>query len=649
MPKNLKRIMKVKKPSTRTPAGSPIYMGGLGLLEVMLFLFIVGATLVVGYAWLAAKQQATRAEASAAQLQQANRYIDAFAAAKFRLPCPAPVNGNGIEDCSLAKGVLPYRTLRLDGSAAQKGVGQLQYIVNPTLTPAPSNLFEPHKWDRTQHDFKQISSADYCRRLIATNTTPLGAQVRNTTGVLRPVAYAIAHPGNGDADGDGTAFDGANGSPAAVMEAPQNTLIMGAYDDSVMARTTAELYFTSDCDVLLTTLDMLALGVDVTDEVQSAAIAATVTASVLTLIGGVKIGVTILKITLAGVALGAAITTLTGATGLLSAAIAGCAVLVGCAELPHAIATVAAAVAAVTAGGVAIAAGIASLVPALVYVGLTLTVAIMAGVSTSQTVDLTEAKQIARDSLAAATANRVAANAKLIEAQNNAAPTNNAQAAARTALFNEANNPSNGIIATTNALGVPAGTTPVNTLDGDIADAIVHLGYLNDAQYNEAAARSELKVAQQTVPEDPAVTANKQTLLDNAIAAVAFAQLGYNNRRQNLIAYSRRAYCVTTTSGNPAVTTTDCNLFYDGRSRMTARLNTFEAKFNEAYLNNKKLEGAQQTYNAAVATEAQAQASLNQLLNANTTPTAGTATQATVWAGAEAILKRADAMGGTKP
>ncbi len=645
--------MRAKKPfqqiSNRLPSSFPRRVAGIGLLEVMLLLFVVGATLVVGYTWLAAKKQVTRAEETSVQLQQANRYIEAFAAAKFRLPCPAPLNGNGIEDCSLSKGVLPYRTLRLDGSAAQKGAGQLHYVVNPTLTPAPSNSFEPHKWDRAEHGFKQISSADYCKRLTAANITPLGAQVRNVAGALRPVAYAIAHKGNSDADGDGKAFDGANASANAIFEAPENTLITGIYDDSVLARTTAELFFTSDCDVLLTTLDMLALGVDVTDEVQSAAIVATVTASLLTAIGGVKIGVTILKITLAGVALGSAITTLTGATGLLSAAIAGCAVLVGCAELPHAIATVAAAVVAVTAGGAAIAAGIASLIPALVAVGLTLTVAIMAGVSTSQTVDLTQAKQIARDSLATATANRIAANAKLTEAQNNAIPTNNALAVAQSALYNEANNPSNGIIATTNALGVPAGTTPVNALDGAIADSTVHFGYLNDAHYNEVAARSDLRVAQQTVPEDTAVTANRQTLLNNAIAAVAFSQLGYNNRRQNLIANSRRQYCVTTTAGDPAVTTTNCNLFYDGRGRMTSRLNTFEAKFNDAYLNTKKLETAQQNYNAAVTTEAQAQASLNQLENANTTPTAGTGTQATVWAGAEAILKRADAMGGTKP
>jgi hypothetical protein len=408
------------------------------------------------------------------------------------------------------------------------------------------------------------------------------------------------------------------------------------------------LYFTSDCDVLISTLEMMALGIDVSDEVQSAAIGATVTASVLTGIGGVKAGVTILKIALAGVALGAAITTLTGATGLLSAAIAGCVVIVGCAELPHAIATVAAAVVAVTAGGVAIAAGITALVPTLIYMGLTLTVAIMAGVSTSLTVDLTQAKQIARDNLAAATANRIDANAKLVAAQNTAIPTNNALSAASSALFNEANNASNGIIATTNALGQPAGTTSVNILDGMIADTVTHFGYLNDAQYNEAAARSELRVAQGTVPEDTAVTANKQALVNNAVANTAFAQLGYDNRRQNLITASRRSYCVTTTSGSPAVTTTNCNLFYDGRPRMTFRLNDYEAKFKQAYLNNKKAETAQTNYNAAVASEQQAQTSLNQLESANATPTPGSGTQATVWAGAKDILQRADAMGGTK-
>ena len=623
-------------------------MVGLGLLEVMLFLFIVGTTLVVGYAWLVAKKQATRAEETTAQLQQANRYIEAFAAAKFRLPCPAAVSGNGVEDCGLSKGVLPYNTLRLDGSFAQKGAAQLRYMVNAVLTPAATNLFEPSKWDGAKHNFKQISSVDYCKQLSNASLSPTGAQVRTSSGALRPVAYALAHVGNGDADGDGNVLDGYNASAAAVMEAPENALITGIYDDIVLARTTADLYFTSNCDVLISTLEMMALGIDVSDEVQSAAIMATITASVLTLIGGAKVGITILKIVLANVALGAAITTLTGATGLLSAAIAGCAVLVGCLELPHAIATVATAVVAVAAGGVAIAAGITALVPTLIYMGLTLTVAIMAGVSTSLTIDLTQAKQIARDNLAAATANRIDANAKLVAAQNAAIPTNNALSAASAALYNEANNASNGIIATTNALGVPAGTTSVNILDSMIADTVVHYSYLNDAQYNEAAARSELQVAQGTVPEDTAVTANKQTLVNNAVANTAFAQLGYNNRRQNIITASRRSYCVTTTSGSPAVTTTNCSLFYDGQPRMTSRLNDYETKFKQAYLNNKKAETAQINYNAAVASEQQAQTSLNQLEGANATPTAGSGTPATVWGGAEAILRRADAMGGTK-
>jgi type II secretory pathway pseudopilin PulG len=71
----------------------PSKMGGLGLLEVMLFVFVVGTLLVVGYAWTMAQQQAVQAEKQASILQQADRFIEAFASANFRLPCPADTPG----------------------------------------------------------------------------------------------------------------------------------------------------------------------------------------------------------------------------------------------------------------------------------------------------------------------------------------------------------------------------------------------------------------------------------------------------------------------------------------------------------------------------------------------------------------------------
>ncbi len=209
----------LQPPSQRS---SPMrYAKGFGLLEVMLFVFVVASFLAVGYAWLTVQQQSVRAQERTAILQQANRFVEAFTAANNRLPCPAS-NLNGVEDCvsANAKGYLPYRTINFDASQLQRGVGQLRYLVSRSMTKQrdlassndPLNAFEPAKWDDTlaapsTFAFNQVTTADYCRSLTKVG---IEATVVDSAGVGKRVAYAIADSGSGDEDSDGSVFDGLN-------------------------------------------------------------------------------------------------------------------------------------------------------------------------------------------------------------------------------------------------------------------------------------------------------------------------------------------------------------------------------------------------------------------------------------------------------
>ena len=280
---------------------------------------------------------------------------------------------------------------------------------------------------------------------------------------------------------------------------------------------------------------------------------------------------------------------------------------------------------------------ISALVPLATFTAAVLTVAVLAGVSLIPNIDLSLVIANARDSLAAARANRINANGQLVTIQANAAPRLAIQSSALAALYGEANNPTTGIVATANGLGAPAGTAPLNALDTIIADAVISQRALSDAAFNVSAAGDELRRAQEAVPIDAAVVANRQALLASAIIALPTAIIAFGTQRQALIDASRREYCAP-----------GCGLFYDGRAGMTAAFDAYVNAANDAFIDTKKLQLAQQNYDAALLAEQEAQAALDQLLAANTSPTAGAATPITVWSGAEGILRRADALGGTR-
>ncbi len=657
----------------------PKYAHGIGLLEVLLFLFIIGATLAVGYAWLMATQQSHRAEERTAILQQANRYIEAFTAANNRLPCPA-VDLNGVEDCNgnRAKGYLPYRTISFDASQLQRGVGQLRYLVAPSLTRQrdalllvdPLNTFEPANWDDTPTNpstfsFNQVSTADYCRSLATLGNE---VSVLSPAGGARKVAYAIADAGSVDEDSDGSLFDGLNADlTTAQMEAPEKTKRRGTYDDNVLARTPTELGFNSDCTSLMMSLNMMSLGVGVVQAAADSKAGARQSIGIQGAIAAAQTAAMIGSFLESSIALSDAIADLTVATLGLAVATAGCAILIGCALIPQYTAAIQLTSVAIVASVAALALTAAAFGPQILFVAATIAVGITAGVAITQSVDVSELRRIAQESYDAAAASR----SKAQNAYDNIVADAALARASLTLAYNDLQQKARTIISNANALGVPPGTTPPNALDAQITAFINALEAKNTADFNVEVTKEARKNAQRDAaaaqqaymqavadaaakPTDTSLAKRvievqrfldeKNSALNAAIAAEASAPGVANtaatataNAATALRNASNRSYCI---SG-------DCSFVYSGSGMMNLAILNYASEDAKYAPWAKKIAAAKLALDEATAAEVQAKDALDQVnaINPGMPPTGN---EVFIWAGAVDILKAADAKGGAK-
>lgn len=734
---------------------------GVGLVETMLLTLMLGGAMIAGAAWLKARMDSSRAEDQVRLLQQADHQVRGFFAARNRLPCPATPASHGEEDCSGAgqKGLLPYRTLGMDAAAERGGYAQLAYVVYRSAAidlAAAGNVFEPSKWDGpatgAAHDFGTIGSPDFCRALTRAAAESSGAAARvYSGGTGRSVAYAIAHGGATDADGNGSVFDGRNVGALAEMEVPERGVTPGAYDDRVIARNFVELALVADCPRLMASLDGAALAVDVIDEVNSQKIFTTATASILTAVNVVKGVIQTVKTVKAAMATAAAATVLGTATTALTAAIASCVVIVGCAEIPHAAASVAAAAVAVAAGATAVAANVVAVTGIVAATALTATVAIKAGITVGQSsINLADAVAKAEAGSIDAQAKAVTAREQLDKAKAGAASSDTAQADAWNALIAQAHS----VVNSANEAGKPKGTMALSAKDHLLDDVKARSKALFDAQYAVTKAEDALKTAKE-VPQDSGTgtstesqslidalqsqidqesaksppdqakidalkktladlkaqasgtntvaqqisvlqariadlqtqlaaeraktspdnakiaqlesnisslqnqlasldtgVAGKQAALDLARQQAAAAKTQYDSSRQAAIDAFRIQYCVTksTTSGDPpkTTTTTDCNNYYDGRSDITGKIDDFHKKHQAWLVQGEGVKAAQSYYDQASAAANQARNSYETLKAVATGKEPASALALTNWMGAEAILRAADAKGGTR-
>ncbi len=181
---------------------------GFSLIELAMVMVILAAVGALLWSLLPRLSQiATPELREVSELREAERAVMGFAIARSRLPCPDQDN-DGLEDCGTAgaAGLLPQRTLGQVFPAPIRyavGRGVLNDLTTltdryiPPIPPGPVPVAVP----------VQLNGFDLCIRLRDAQASSAGNAL--VAGGI-PVAFALAHPGRLDQDGDGSPFDGAS-------------------------------------------------------------------------------------------------------------------------------------------------------------------------------------------------------------------------------------------------------------------------------------------------------------------------------------------------------------------------------------------------------------------------------------------------------
>ena len=260
---------------------------GFGLLQVMLLIAVVAGLATMGYMQWRERSAINSARQERQALTQADRAIMTYASVFGSLPCP-DVDRDGLQDCGVTdqKGWLPSVTLSLAGADPGVGVGQLRYLVQRggggnDLTLL-TDSWRPLEYDTTGRTFAAMREtppggtyqagimtlADLCQRIDTGRSTahaPGMAEVRAAT--VRTVAYALVHPGNDDADGNNSPFDGVNASADPAVEDPARRPLLSAYNDIVLEKSYLSLFLGFHCQPLIDSINTVALAHDVVEQV----------------------------------------------------------------------------------------------------------------------------------------------------------------------------------------------------------------------------------------------------------------------------------------------------------------------------------------------------------------------------------------------
>jgi len=365
-------------------------MQGIGLLETLLLLFVLGGAVVAGSLWVQVQVNKQAAEQQTSLLKQADRQLRGYAAAYYSLPCPAYSDTDGVATCGRdAKGLFPWRTLGVDAANARGGLARLGYTthtndvaLNPKSLTNPAHRFDTKDWDGKVVTLDtDITTQDFCTALkwAAADDDETTGKVSDGTN-HRWVAYALAHPGARDADGNGNPFDGLNATSSTDFEFPERET-SSSYDDQVLVTTFSDLAREGSCQGLMDSIDGMTLSVNVVDEVRAQKGWAVAGATILTAVNGIKLAVQIYKTVTSAQALAAAVAVLGVAVAELGAAVLGCFFLAGCADIPRALIATAVATAATVQGALAVAANVAADISHATATALTATVMIKAGLT----------------------------------------------------------------------------------------------------------------------------------------------------------------------------------------------------------------------------------------------------------------------------
>lgn len=250
---------------------------GFSMIELGVALVVLGL-LAVGFVayWRMAVQEKSSA-ADRDLLEVAERALVGFAHANSRLPCPA-ADSSGSESCGAGQvGMLPWRALGLADNAAR----QLKYGVYRAAAPATTPWLDMDlavKTDRLPPMFTvgfppvmtetpqlagMLGAAnliDFCYGANSAANAPVNAAAlavaTSASAPRRAVAFVVAAPGQRDADGDGSRFDGlqATATSAAPTFDAANRPRTSDDDDRVIAMSFDGLFAQLGCGQALSAI-----------------------------------------------------------------------------------------------------------------------------------------------------------------------------------------------------------------------------------------------------------------------------------------------------------------------------------------------------------------------------------------------------------
>ncbi|HET6633225.1 MAG TPA: hypothetical protein VFG73_11025 [Rhodanobacteraceae bacterium] len=596
------RAFLVPPPPPRLP---PRHVQGFGLWESLLLVALIGALLTVAFVSQQSTAHLRIERQQAATALWADQQVAGFVASHLRLPCP-DVDGDGYEDCGGGStGLLPILSLGSKADAAARGPLKLDYatlVAAPDLTRLES-YWEPETWDGTKYSYGTANGLDLCSKLWASVTADPDA-----------AAYSI-----GLQRGDGVP-DLVRFHPAAALSNALN------------------------CVTTISSVNGIALAVDVVNEVLSEQESLKQDAISTIAFNALHIILTAVDMAVAAVGLVSSIATLAEASAALAAAIASCIILVGCAEIPVFTAAVIAAGVAIGLFGAAIAAGAVAIGILATSTSLAVEVANKTGNDAGdQTLDIDPeaARQAAEDADAKADAEEDKADeyyqTMLDKAQD------------KTNAYNHVINLANTV-------------DPDNTYDADVNAALAAAVALDDAMYDRDQAQGNLDQANKRVADltntysrvqDSCASADlpKEQYKCDAVPTV-YQQLqsaqATADTMQGIRDEANTKYNAASTDyANAAFKVYSDFAGTDPLSALTIyfAIDDYRKQYAE-------WREAVDAYNVQLQVAAQARSSAQgaadayqQLLESLANPGSGSGSGITVWAGAEAILRQADANG----
>ncbi|NQY26824.1 MAG: hypothetical protein HRT92_06555 [Piscirickettsiaceae bacterium] len=241
------------------------------------------------------------------------------------------------------------------------------------------------------------NTLDFCVALDNANSHALSlsflySEVPSTKAVAgqtqKNIAFAIAYPGIKDADNNNLSisnaisdlFDKLNRNTATAFNA--STSISNDYDDVVLTKSFAVLSQDLKCDSVINSMNLMATSFQSQFEVDEKAGAAKQSTLMGAILASVSSAILVVTGIQAGIALSAAIATLSTAASLLVGAISSCVILVGCGLIPGYLAAVILASTGVIFSGLAIAAVIAAVSSQVLATGLYIDISIRAAAAT---------------------------------------------------------------------------------------------------------------------------------------------------------------------------------------------------------------------------------------------------------------------------